>query len=187
MGSTSFNSQQYRTLSGVSGQWTRALSTRSQGSAFVQYTLLRFPSAQLRDANRTILGLAYAEAVTPALTAFATVLGGQERTTNAGAQFNDQNIIGLRLGTEYALGADAKLFANLNAEQRSHQGQDFFFGVDRKDTQIDFSLGAQFTVSRMPWGSVRITPQISYTRNRSNISLYTFDRTAAGVTARLDF
>lgn len=187
MGSTSFNSQQYRTLSGMSGQWTRALSTRSQGSAFVQYTQLRFPSAQLRDANRTILGLAYAEAMTPALTAFATVLGGQERTTNAGAQFNDQNIIGLRLGTEYALGADAKLFANLNAEQRSHQGQDFFFGVDRKDTQMDFSLGAQFTVARMAWSSVRITPQISYTRSRSNISLYTFNRTAAGVTARLDF
>jgi outer membrane protein len=187
LGSTSFDGQQYRTLSGVSGQWTRALSTRSQGSAFVQYTQLRFPSAQSRDANRTILGLAYAEAVTPALTAFITVLGGQERTTNAGAEFNDQNIMGLRLGAEYALGADSKLFANLNTERRTHQGQDFFFGVDRRDTQVDFSLGAQFTVARMAWGSVRITPQISYTRNRSNISLYTFDRTAASVTARVDF
>jgi outer membrane protein len=187
LASSSFDGNQFRKLTGINGQWQRVLSDRAQGSLFAQYSQLRFPAQSFRDANRSVLGAAYAQVFSAAASGFATVLTGTERTLNAGAEFNDIRLWGLRAGGEYTLSPTVKMFTTLSYERRNHGATDPLFLVERHDRQADAALGLQFELGRTASSVWRVTPQLSYTRNSSNISIYDFSRTSAGVSGRLTF
>jgi outer membrane protein len=74
-------------------------------------------------------------------------------------------------------------FSTLAAELRDNDEQDPAFLKKRKDKQYDVSLGLNFIPAR-DWS---IKPQITYTKNDSNIVTNDFDRTIISVTARKDF
>jgi hypothetical protein len=73
--------------------------------------------------------------------------------------------------------------ASASVEQRRYGGPDPLFLIERKDTQVDVSLGLTYAFA--PKWSVR--PQISFTDNDSNIDIYEFSRTVAQIGLRRDF
>ena len=75
------------------------------------------------------------------------------------------------------------LFGSLAAELRDNDEADPIFLKKRKDKQYDASLGLNFIPAR-DWV---IKPQLSYTKNESNIDLNGFDRTIISVSVRKDF
>ena len=72
--------------------------------------------------------------------------------------------------------------ANASGERRQYGGPDPFFLIDRKDTQY----GAAAGMIIVPKKNLRITPQISYTDNKSNIDINQFDRLIYQVLLRQD-
>ncbi len=57
-----------------------------------------------------------------------------------------------------------------------------FFLTDRVDKQYNASAGMIF----VPRKGLRITPQVNWTDNKSNITVYQFDRTIYQVVLRQD-
>jgi tetratricopeptide (TPR) repeat protein len=73
----------YRTVGGGIAQWQHNFDERTQASVFGQYAALRYDTQPVRDADRSIIGVAYAKAFSgeyaPAL--FLSLYGGQKRSS----------------------------------------------------------------------------------------------------------
>lgn len=181
----SVDNNRYRDANGLTAQWMRNLDGSSQASAYLQYSDLSYPGQDNRNADRYVLGAAYARALggeyTPVI--FVGGYAGEEAEQKPDVPWNGHKLYGVRAGGEMKLNPQTTLFASASLEERHYGGQDPFFLIGRKDTQIDIRGG----VSYVPVPGWTITPQVSYTRNDSNIILNDYDRTVINVSLRRDF
>ena len=180
------DNKQYRTGTGMTMQWQHDMSaSSSQATGYFQYTSLKYPGQSVRDANRYVLGAAYASVLSGsnAPTVYFGGYGGEEKIKNANYPDLGNKLYGLRLGGEMGIYADAKLFGSLSAESRRYGGNDPIFLVTRKDTQTDLKLGVNYAVDKH-W---TVTPQLGYTKNTSNIVINDYKRTIFSVGVRRDF
>lgn len=175
----------FRNSLGGTVQWLHNFSQSQQFTLFGQFAALRYPGQQPRNANRYIGGVAYSQAFTarysPVL--FASAYGGAEQETDSAYPWLGSTPLGLRVGGQLSLAEFAILFSYLSYENRRYGGQDPLFLATREDNQFDARLGLAYTVVPK-WV---VTPQVAYTNNGSNIELYQYNRTVAGVTVRRDF
>ena len=184
--SFSVDNKRYRDGAGMTMQWQRNLqNSSSQFSSYFQYTDLKYPDQSVRDANRYVLGAAYASVLggnyTPAV--YLGLYAGEEKEKQSGVPYLGQKLYGVRTGGELSIAAQAKLFGSLSVESRNYGGDDPFFLVTRKDTQADLNMGVKF-VMRKRW---ILAPQLAYTRNQSNIIINEYKRTVLSVSLRRDF
>lgn len=178
------DNERYREAAGFTAQWQHNYDARNQASLFFQYSDLRYPSQDVRNADRFVLGANFAHA----LAGFKTVFYG-------GAYVGDENVRdnlfphlghtlwGARAGAQHEFHRDARIFANLGYEDRRYGDADPFFLKTRGDDQWNAGLGVVWT----PAKNWRVTPQYQYTRTRSNIVLHDFKREVVSVTVRRDF
>jgi hypothetical protein len=75
------------------------------------------------------------------------------------------------------------LSASASVEVRRAQGTDPFFQVEREDEQYTASLGLHYLLPR-DW---RLSPQVTYLLNNSNIEFNEYDRWQAFVSLRRDW
>lgn len=183
--SFSVDNNRYRDAAGLTAQWMRNLDNSSQASAYIQYTDLSYPGQDVRNADRYVLGGAYARALGGEYTPVVYVGGyvGEESEQKANVPYLGHQLYGVRVGGEMKYNPQTTLFASASLEERSYGGQDPLFLVGRKDTQTDLRVG----VSYIPAQHWTITPQLSYTRNDSNIIINEYDRTVFSITLRRDF
>ena len=180
---TKLYSDAYRNAAGATAQWQHDFDSRNQVSVFLQYSDLTYPGQNIRDADRYIGGAGYAHAFgRGALITYLGLYGGAEKVKDDSVPQLGNDIYGARLGAQWNLNEKFALFANGSAERRKYGGPDPFFNVDRKDTQYSASGGLIF----VPLKNVHITPQVSWTDNRSNISINQFDRVIYQVVYRQD-
>ena len=179
----------YREAYGILGQWQRNIDARNQVSAFGQYSQLRYADRadvqnSVRDANRSVAGVAYAHAFaggTPVV--FASLYLGSEAERDSTRPDLGHRLYGVRVGGQYSLNEKTFAFINGNAERRKYGGPDAAFLTTRKDTQYNYAGGVTYSPAK-GW---KITPQVSRTRNRSNIVINDFSRNIYSVTVRRDF
>ena len=173
----------YRNAAGATAQWQHDFDSRNQVSVFLQYSDLIYPSQEIRNANRYVGGVGYAHAFgRGALITYAGLYGGAEKEKAENVPQLGNDIYGARLGVQWILNEKYSLFASASAERRKYGGPDPFFLVDRKDTQYSASGGLIF----VPKKNLRITPQVSWTDNKSNIDINQFDRVIYQITLRQD-
>jgi tetratricopeptide (TPR) repeat protein len=173
----------YRNAAGVTAQWQHDFDSRNQISAFLQYSDLTYPDQEIRDANRYIGGAGYAHAFGRGeVITYVGLYGGAEKVKADDAPQLGNDIYGARLGAQWNLNEKYSLFGNVSGERRKYGGPDPLFLVDRKDDQYSASGGLIF----VPKKNVRITPQVSWTDNKSNISIYQFDRVIYQILFRQD-
>lgn len=183
----SFNvdGKRYRNGTGMTLQWQRDLKNSSQGSSYFQYTDLKYPDQSVRDARRYVLGAAYAGVMggdyAPAV--YAGLYAGQEKEKKATMPYLGHKLYGVRAGGELHVYAETKLFGSVSVESRSYGGEDPIFLVARKDTQTDLKLGASYVMDKL-W---TLTPQYSYTKNKSNIIINDYKRSIISIGLRRDF
>jgi tetratricopeptide (TPR) repeat protein len=180
------DSKRYRDGSGMTLQWQRDLNkSTSQFTSYLQYTGLKYPDQSVRDANRYVLGLAYASVLagTYTPTVYVGAYGGTEKVKQSGVPFLGDNLYGVRAGGELHVHAQTKVFGSLSVESRKYGGNDPFFLVTRKDTQTDLNVGVRYVMGKF-W---TVTPQLSYTRNKSNIIINDYKRTVFSIGLRRDF
>lgn len=184
--SFSVDNKRYRDGAGMTMQWQRNLqNSSSQFSSYFQYTDLKYPDQSVRDANRYVLGMAYASVLggsyTPAV--YLGLYAGEEKEKQSGVPYLGQKFYGVRTGGELSIAAQAKLFGSASVESRNYGGDDPFFLVTRKDIQADLNMGVKF-VMRKRW---TLAPQLAYTKNQSNIVINEYKRTVLSVSLRRDF
>ena len=179
------NNTRYRSATGATGQWQRSLNDSSQLSAYVQYSYLSYPGQSIRNADRTVLGGAYARSLggEKAAVYYAGAYVGTEaeRASNVGHLGNV--LYGARAGGEFKINPQLTALGSVSLEARTYGGQDPLFLIKREDLQYDLKLGLSY-VPAQRW---TVAPGISYTRNSSNIVINAYDRTVLSVNVRRDF
>ncbi len=175
----------YRDTRGLVGQWRHAPDKLQQFSIYTQLTRLDIDTSPRRDAERRILGAGYSRAFDGRFSpvGFVGAYGGKHDNRRTGADDVAYDVYGLRAGGQLEFTQKWKGFAAASTERRNYDGADSVFGLVRNDRQYNISVGATYTPARN-WG---ITPQVAYTRNKSNIVINDYDRTIVSVSLRRDF
>jgi tetratricopeptide (TPR) repeat protein len=183
--SFSIDNKRYRDGAGMTLQWQRDLKNSSQASSYIQYTDLKYPDQPVRDARRYVVGAAYADVMSgdyaPAV--YAGLYAGKEKEKQAGVPYLGHKLYGVRVGGELPVYPQTRLFGSVSVETRSYGGEDPFFLVTRKDTQADLKLGIHHVMDKF-W---TLTPQLGYTKNKSNIVINDYKRSIVSVGLRRDF
>jgi tetratricopeptide (TPR) repeat protein len=175
----------YRTSSGVIAQWQHSYDERTQASLYGQHAALRYDTQPVRDADRSVLGLAYAKAFSgeyaPAL--FASLYGGEEKEVNELFPHLGHELLGVRLGGQLRLEGGWSLFGSLAHERRDYGGTEPLFLLVREDKQTDLNAGLSYL-----WRSgTTLRLQLSHTQNSSNVVLNEFERTVVSTAVRFNF
>lgn len=177
----------YRNAAGLTTQWQRNLNSGAQLSSYLQYSSLTYPDYKYRNADRYVLGGAYA---TPLGAENITVVymglyGGTEQLSVKNASYTNlaNSFYGGRIGGETKLNTQYILFASASVESRVHDAPDTLFLVKRNDLQADLKIGMNY----LPEKQWTISPSISYTSNDSNIVINKYDRTIFSLLLRRDF
>ena len=113
---------------------------------------------------------------------FASGYRGVDVATD-GRSDADRRLYGGRLGIQRALSGSIDWFASIAAQKSLYSIENPIFVVTRKDYQYDLNTGLNWQVER-DW---LLRPQMTYTRNDSNISLNDYDRYEFSVLLRRDF
>ena len=173
----------YRTATGLSGQWQFNRDARNQFSLYLQYANLHYPLQSIRDADRWLIGGAYAHAFREGSVVYASGYAVSERAKDGDVPWLGFSGVGVRVGGQINVGARTSLFASAMVEYRHHNDEDPSFLNTRTDQQYDVVLGASFTPARH-W---QITPKYTWTYNDSNSDLNGYRRQSVSVTVRRDF
>ncbi len=166
-------------------QWQHNIGSNSQASAYAQFTELRYPGQDQRNANRYVGGVAYARALGGSYepVAYAGLYIGTEDERQAGVPYFGHDLYGVRAGGQISVNSKTVAFAGASYEQREYGGPDPFFLVSRTDKQANFSVGVNY----VPYKSWTVTPQLAFTRNNSNIVINDYERTIISISVRRDF
>lgn len=175
----------YRSARGAVGQYQRTIDEANVVTAYAQYTPLEYPGQEVRNADRTVAGVAYARALsgTHQPVIFLGGYGGSEKEKSPGVPHLGHQLLGLRLGGQFNVNDIVVPFIALSYEERRYGGPDPLFVDTRFDQQFDQRLGLNYTPAKL-W---TVTPQVVHTRNYSNIAINRFERTQMFVTVRRDF
>jgi tetratricopeptide (TPR) repeat protein len=177
--------ERFRRSYGALGQWQRDLDDRNQVSLYGQYAKLSYPSSNVRDADRYIVGGGWAHVFagdkSPVL--FLGPYVGKENTEDSAFDFLSNSIYGVRAGGQLTMNPKLVAYAGTSYEYRDYDGRDPIFGETRRDNQFDFNIGLRY----LPGHKWTIRPQFSYLKNDSNTTIFDFDRTVLSVNFRKDF
>lgn len=177
--------RRFRSATGGIAQWRRNLNPYDQLTGYAQRTRLHYPGQTQRDSDRTALGGAWAHAF-DALSApvfFASAYAGTEDQRDSAFPEFGHRFVGGRLGGQVDLAKGLRFTANLTYEDRRYGGPDPLFLVKRhdKETGLRFSLPWEFEKN---W---TLTPQLSFTENRSNVIVSEYSRNMVFITLRHEF
>jgi outer membrane protein len=179
------DSETYRETRGLVAQWQHSYGERSQATLYAQLSDLDYPTQQIRDAERQVLGVAYGRALpggyTPVL--FVSAYAGREREKADGVPHLGHKLAGARLGGQLRLAASWGLFGHLALEQRRYGGPEPLFADTRKDLQADLAAGVSYAIGPR----TTLLTQLSYTDNDSNIPINDFKRGVGTLSLRFTF
>jgi outer membrane protein len=183
--SYSVDHERFRDAAGFVGQWRRSFSQYDQFTVYVQRARLTYPSQDARNADRTVLGGAWAHAYRGprAAVAFAGFYVGKEDPRRPDVPHFGHDLWGLRAGGQIGITDRWLVSATLGYEDRSYGGPDPLFLADRHDKEVQLRLAAPYSFDR----SWSVIPALTYTDNRSNIIVNDYQRTAISLSLRYDF
>jgi outer membrane protein len=185
LGQNELNHQRTRSQRGIVGEWTYRPDGFGQWGTYLQHGRLSYPTASVRDADRTVLGSNYAHLFRSGLLAYGGAYAGAERKRSDAPNTGQlgHKLWGLRAGVQQTVSNELALFANLSYESRTFGAEDPIFLTTRRDQQTNAGLGLHW----IPAPQWRMTPQVNYTAAKSTIVINDYSKTSASVTARRDF
>ena len=175
--------QSIRQQTGINAEWVYRANAFSQLGVYGQASRLSYPQQSIRDVDRYVLGLSYAQQASNGFQYSAGAYIGEEDERNTSVPYLGHRLAGLRAGFAQPLTASTTVFAQAGYEQRNFGGADPQFLVYRQDHQGSLNLGLAWSPSR----SWRITPQILYINTRSNVVINDYQRTVFSLAARYLF
>jgi tetratricopeptide (TPR) repeat protein len=178
------DNDRYREAAGFTAQWQHNYNARTQSNFYVQYSNLRYPSEDVRNADRFVIGANFAHALAGFKTVFyGGAYLGEEVVKDDSVPHLGHVLYGARAGAQHEFHRDAKAFVNLGYEHRRYGGEHPMLLRTRDDNQWNFGVGVAWT----PAKNWIVTPQFQYTDNRSNLDINRFRREIVSVTLRREF
>lgn len=176
----------YRSTWALSGEWRHMFSSTQQLSVFGIYNRVRYQDdAQIaNDTNLTLLGAGWTQVLDQSrrLVVSASGFGGYER--DVGQRIDgDRKLVGARAGGQIGWGDHREVFATTGVQWSGFQSKNLLFNEQRTDKQFDAALGVVWRIDR-DW---QLKPQLTYTRNWSNIDINSYSRYEVSATLRRDF
>jgi outer membrane protein len=182
------DSEGFRHAYGGSAQWLYNINAYNQAGVYAQYTRLNYTGNSSRNSDRAIVGINAAHAFQgdskPVI--FASYYGGRDVARHSDENSLSplsQDILGIRAGGQLNFNDKWQLFSTFSYELRENDRKNIIFSKIRKDNQYDAALGLRYSPAR-DW---TIKPQISYSKNDSNIELNSYDRSIVSINVRKDF
>ena len=176
----------YRDTSGFNLEWRQALSGTQQFSLFGAATRARYQDAAqfANDTNLTLFGVGFTQVLNAAQRTTLSVSAVAAYERDVGQRIDgDRKLYGLRVGGQTGWGDNVDVFGSVGYQPSRFQTRNIIFNEQRSDTQSDAVFGVVWRIDRV-WN---LRPQLSYTRNASNIDINAFSRYEASLMLRRDF
>jgi tetratricopeptide (TPR) repeat protein len=167
-------------------QYRNNVTPNDQLSVYGQLTNLRYPGLTIRDADRYVVGGAWAHSYsgrTGSPVIYAGAYGGKEDTTEPNSDEFGHDLYGARFGGQIGLSDKWTFTAGANFEQRRYHGPSALFLTKRDDKELQLRASLIYQIDKN-WS---LTPAIAYTNVKSNIVVNDYDRTMVSITGRYDF
>lgn len=179
-------SDRYRTVGALSGEWTTAISNNQSLTAYAQY--MRFDYIGTgnteRDSNLWGIGVGYRHVMTgdwrPVLT--ASIGYADERNARNRDDYS-RNIWNLSAGISFSPLSRLRVGVNYALQDSPYRAPDPILLATRKDLWQNLSLNATYALS----DKLSVRGDLSWMTNGSNIDLYDYDRAQFNVKLRYDF
>jgi hypothetical protein len=183
-----------RDSTGVSADWRHIYSATNQVSIFAQRgrNLFKDPAITINNFNQTTVGTGWLHVLADGKSMlFGSLFRASEddvapispTNPNGGRADGNKLTSGLRVGGQTALNNNTELFGNLSYQLGRYDKSNLAFLRKRQDRQLDISAGANWHWDKN-W---LLRPQLNYSRNNSNIVLYSYNRTDFSLTIRREF
>jgi outer membrane protein len=175
----------FRDALGVFAQWQSPADGRVQWGAYAQRHHFEYPSQNIRNANRSTIGVTLAGLTGHKNTVvlIGSVYGGQEQSTQ-NADYLSFEFVGLRTAATKNFSPAFRASLVGSYEKRSFKAIDApLFSTLRVDQQLDFRAALEIDLSK-EW---QVSPQIIATRNHSTLGPNDYKRTQALLFARYRF
>lgn len=184
----SLNNEDYRTLMGVNGSWSRRLGEDSLLKTFIGINSLSYDSLTWKDSTQINLGANYIFAETGRFSPvyFMGMFVGQETPDTAGVLADaevDRLFYGGNLGVQLKLSDDLILVPAMTYQSSRYAGEDWIYKVKRKDDLVILNLSLEWALQDA-W---TVLARYSSTFAGSNIELYEYDRHQAMLGVRYNF
>lgn len=176
-----------RNLLGVNGQWQRAFSVANQLTLFGQYAGLRYPEASRLNVDQVSAGATWLHSFTNEYQPIAYITGyygsEKEQTDIAGSEFIGRDYYGIRAGVYFKTSVTLLWSAVLTYQQSEYGGINPLFGIIREDDFFNLLVGADYGFNQ-GW---KLQPEISYSKNDSELEINSYERLRAMLTVRKEF
>jgi len=175
----------YRESYGGNAEWRYQAGNQDQLSLSGQYTSYRHLSDVLEssDFDQGLLSLGWLHVLASGRTLFSINLNGGREDDVGGRPDGAALLGGTRVFVQTALGEKVGVFATAGAQRTKYDNLSDTFLVKRADWLYDVTIGMNWQLNDK-WS---IRPQLSYTKNESNIPLYGFKRGDVALNLRRDF
>jgi tetratricopeptide (TPR) repeat protein len=180
---------------GAIAEWNHVFSPANQLKIFGQYVQYRYidPDMQPNDFNQQALGGGWTHVLSDGKSLLSgSLYHGKENdvstmitaaTPNGGRADGPSQFNGLRVTGQTAIGDKTKLFATAGMQAEDYDNVNTYFLVKRSDRLYDLAVGANWQWNK----SWSLRPQLNYSKNDSNIVIYTFSRIDVSVNIRREF
>ncbi|HEY0665531.1 MAG TPA: tetratricopeptide repeat protein [Gallionella sp.] len=183
-----------RDSGGINADWRHIFSPANQASVFLQQSRNYFkdPLIMINNFTQTTLGAGWMHVLASGQSIlFGSLFVVNEDDTapitpgNPGGGRADGNkrASAIRAGGQTALGETSEFFAQVGYQVGNYDKTNAIFLRERVDRLVDATVGANWHWDKN-W---TVRPQLTYSKNYSNIVIYRYDRMDFSVTIRRDF
>ena len=163
---------------GITGSYIRELSDTWTILGFARASQVRFEdeALQVQDVDRLSYGVTLVQAYSSALLN-VSLTGGRDDAEQSASPFS-LDTYGLTVSNTWYRPNGRAYFADATFSTTEYD--DPFFGIDRTDDLMAFSVGA--TLNKFPARDWVTTFRVGFSEKDSDVSLYEFDRVETGFT-----
>jgi hypothetical protein len=176
----------YRRMQTAAAEWRRSFGDRARVSIGAQGYRIRYRQEDAQASDSNLLALSAGAAWTLDRARRSVGLVGATAGSDAavaGRADGDRRIYGAGAGLQHAFAPRVAGYANVAFLASRYRTPNPDFGVRRRDRQLDLSLGASWELA--PGWFLR--PQLTRTRNGSNIAVHEYRRTEASLSLRREW
>lgn len=178
--------RRFRNVGALGGEWHRQMDELNTLSVFAQYARMEYPSSSVRNADFYALGAGWRRAfqhrLRPVMQLQALV--AQEQN-DASPVRNDlaRNLYTLRAGVSLTPAPAWSVSAGANYTRSNFKADDPLFAQTRKDDYYGLDASVAYRWNR----KTTIKAEYTHSDNKSNLSLYKYDRDVIAVKVRYEF
>lgn len=168
-----------RRMAGIAADWRHAIDTRTQVTAGIQVSTVRFPENDIEDFDQVLVSAGWLKSFegkgVPLL--YLSAFASDDRAKSSFANTDvgkSKNLFGVRSYLQYSLSQNVQIYNGLGLIAR--RDKDAFARSTQvekgRDTFGELTLGVAWQFRER----CTLRTQYAYTRNQSNIDIYDFNR-----------